>query len=221
MKRPMKISLAHKLKTFTKVYFIKLHVLLFALYCVKKSYHNIPTYTLSKEYRMSHEPKNTDLIYGELSIHAFLYLLALIIKNKNEKIYDLGCGDGKLLLSAALYFKKIQAVGIEKIENLTNIAKNINKLNISKINYHSSSVTFFSESFLVKDFSDGNIIYVNGCALGKTTWDALNERFNRLNKNSYLISVENKVFSPCFTMIYKGMHAASWGKTRVYIYQKI
>lgn len=211
----MMAPLIFKIKTYFR--------LIYVLILIKKSYFNIATYSISKKYRTEQEPSNTDLIYGELSICSFLYLLTLILKdnNPNKKIYDLGCGDGKLLLSAVLLFKNLQAIGIEVIAPLQKIASDLATLRVNEINKNNSSLNIFQDSFLIKDFSDGDIIYINSAALGKSTWDVLYERFNILAKDSYLISVENKITSPLFSLIYVGMHSASWGKARVYIYQKI
>ncbi len=216
----MKISVLTKIKAYSILYFLRFFELWSVLNKIKKTYKHIPTYSISKEYRLSQEPKNTDLIYGELSVLSFLYLLGLIPKTKNVKIYDLGCGDGILLLSAVLFYKRLNAVGIEKIADLQKIAVSMKKAYQADINKNHASLDFFQDSFLNKDFFDGNIVYINGAALGKATWDVLNERLNKLAKNSYLISVENKLSNPFFSMIYKGIHSASWGKARVYIYQK-
>lgn len=214
------ISILSKFRSYCRVFIINNFKLIYVLFMLKKSYKNTPTYSISKYYRETQEPNNSDLIYGELAVHSFLYLLMLIIKSKNIKIYDLGCGDGKLLLSAVLFFKNLHAMGIEKVEPLKNIGFNIAQLRLPEIKKNHSSLSFFQDSFLTKDISDGNIIYINGAALGKASWDVLNDRFRLLAPNSYIISVEYKINNALFSLIYMGIHSASWGKARVYIYQK-
>ena len=217
----MIITFMSKIKAYFYLYGIRFFSLIYVLYAIKKSYLTISTYSISKNYRETHEPCNSELVYGELAVYSFLYLLNLILGRKNSKIYDLGCGDGKLVLAAVLFFKNLNAIGIESVAPLQNIASDMAQKNFNEIKKNNASLTIFQDSFLTKDFSDGDIIYINSAALRKTTWDVLCERFKSLAKNSYLISVENKINSPFFSLVYVGIHSASWGQARVYIYEKI
>jgi SAM-dependent methyltransferase len=215
------ISTLNKVKAFISVFYINIFNLLFVSYAVKKAYKHTPTYSLSKQYREEHEPSNPDLIYGELSIYAFLYLLALILKKDQAKIYDLGCGDARLLLAAVLFFKNIHAVGIEIIPEIKNAASNIALSLQSKIHKNKSNLSIIENDFLKVDFSDAEIVYVNGVALVTSTWGEVNEKFKALNKHVYVISVERKLDEQVFELIYAQVHHASWGKARVYIFRKI
>lgn len=217
----MIISILLKCRAYSRVFLINYFKLLYVLILLKKLYENTPTYSISKNYRAGQASHDPDLIYGELAVHSFLYLLMLIFKPKNIKIYDLGCGDGKLLLAAVLFFKNLHAIGIEKVEPLQKVASDIARLRLSQIKKNHSSLSFIQDSFLTKDISDGNIIYINGAALEKISWDLLNEQFKLLAKDSYIISVENKINNALFSLIYIGIHSVSWGKARVYIYKKI
>jgi len=202
-----------KLVIYFEIYVVRIFKVSSILKYLNKIYKEIPSYSISKQYRMSQEPHNPDLIYGELSVYSFLYLLVWISKNKNtlNKLYDLGCGNAKLVLAAALYFKEIQAIGIEIIADLitpileTGLPENLQ---------------IFENNFLDVDFSDGDIIYVNGAVLKESTWIQCCEKFELLNTNSHVISVVRKITSPSFVLIYSAIHSASWGNTWVYIYQK-
>ena len=207
-----------KLKTYIAVFILKFFKLVYVLAIVKKTYAKTPTYSISKQYRVEQEPENPDLIYGELAISSFLYLLALIPKKMNCKIYDLGCGDARLLLSAALFYNHLKAVGIEKITTLHNIASSIVLSMLPKIIKNNCALNIIEDSFLKVNFFDADIVYVNGAALKETTWNQLCERFNHLKKGSYVISVERKFENRLFPLIYSGKHNASWGRAWVYIY---
>lgn len=217
----MLASIAYKLNIFFTVFILKLFKLIHVLTILKKNYQSIPSYSISKQYRITQEPTNSDLIYGELSVHSFLYLLALIPKKNNALIYDLGSGDGKLLLSAVLYFKNLKAIGIEKVTDLQKISASLALSIQASIQKNHSRLTFLHQDFLDTDFSDANVVYINGAALKQTSWQQLCTSFKSLSKNSYVISVERKLNFPLFMLEYTGMHNASWGKARVYIYQKI
>jgi SAM-dependent methyltransferase len=213
-------SIAYKLNIFFTVFILRLFKLIQILFILKKSYQSIPSYSISKQYRITQEPSNSDLIYGELSVHAFLYLLALIPKKNNALIYDLGCGDGKLLLSAVLFFKNLKAIGIEKVADLQKIAALLALSIQANSQKNHSTLIFLHQDFLDTDFSDANIVYINGAALKQTTWQQVCSCLKSLSENSYVISVERKVELPLFTLEYAGIHHASWGKARVYIYKK-
>ena len=220
----MIISSLDKLKNYFSVFFVRFLRLIYVLKTIRFCYKAIPTYSLSKHYRVTQEPTNPDFIYGELSVCSFLYLLALIPKNINCKIYDLGCGDGKLLLAAVLFFKNLTAIGIEKIPDLCQVAsdritRNINiNINIKK---NHSCLIILEKSFLDADFSDAHIVYINGSALKNDTWNELYARLQKLNPESYVISVVRKLEGPLFRLIYAGQHTCSWGKAFVYIYQNV
>lgn len=121
----MKISVLQRFKAYYIIFFLKCFKLIYVQKTIKTAYKNISSYSISKQYRISYEPTNPDLIYGELVVKDFLYLCALIPKNLNCKIYDLGCGDARLLLAAVLLFKGLKAVGIEKISSLQEAASSI------------------------------------------------------------------------------------------------
>lgn len=216
----MALSFYNKVSAYLQVFLLKVFKLIYVSFTLNNAYKNIPTYSISKQYRDTQETSDPDLIYGELSINSFLYLLALITKKMDIKIYDLGCGDGKLLLAAVLFFNNLNAIGIERVEALQSTASNIAlrlQPNIAK-NY--CSLTFIKNSFLIQDFSDGDIILINGAALKNNTWDELAECFKKLKRGTYVISVVRKLEATLFSLVYFGMHHCSWGKAWVYIYQK-
>jgi hypothetical protein len=148
----MLASIAYKLNIFFTVFILKLFKLIHVLTILKKNYQSIPSYSISKQYRITQEPTNSDLIYGELSVHSFLYLLALIPKKNNALIYDLGSGDGKLLLSAVLFFKNLTAIGIEKVTDLQKIAFELSLALNANIQKNYSSLLFLHQDFLNTDY---------------------------------------------------------------------
>ncbi|MCS5709289.1 hypothetical protein CC99x_010270 [Candidatus Berkiella cookevillensis] len=216
----MTISVLQKFKAYYIILFLKFFKFICVQETLRKAYKNIPSYSISKQYRIEYEPTNPDLIYGELSVKDFLYLCALIPKNINCKIYDLGCGDARLLLAAVLLFKDLKAVGIEKIASLQEIASTVILPMLSKIKENNSTVTVIKDNFLHYDFSDADIVYVNAAALTDATWQALHELFEKLKVGSHIITVTRKLDTQSFSLIYTGIHQASWAKAWVYIYYK-
>lgn len=216
----MTISALRKFKIYCTVFFLNSFKLKYILKTIQKAYQATPSYSISKQYRVAHEPMNPDLIYGELSIKSFLYLYALIPKRINCKIYDLGCGDARLLLASALFFKNLEAVGIEKIAALQQAASNIVLSMQSQIQKNNSTITIMADNFLQKDFSDADIIYINSAAMTDETWKALHVIFEKLRMGSHIITVTRTINISSFSLIYSGVHQVSWNKAWVYIYYK-
>ncbi len=207
------ITSISKIKTHFEIYLVNIFKLLRVLSTLKKTYSKTPTYSLSKQYRAEQEPENPDLIYGELSVYSFLYLLVLVSKNKSKlnKTYDLGCGDAKLMLAAALYFENMQAVGVEKVPALV---EPILESGLPE------NLQIIQNSFLEIDFFDADLIYINGAVFQESTWLECCEKFELLNTGCYVISVVREIKSPNFILIYSALHSASWGKALVHIYRK-
>lgn len=217
----MTISASRKFKTYCSLFFLNSFKLKYILKTIQKAYQTTPSYSMSKHYRVAHEPTNPDLIYGELSISAFLYLCALIPKHINFKIYDLGCGDARLLLATTLYFRNLEAIGIEKIADLQIAASSIALSMQAQIAKNNSTLSVVEDNFFQRDFSDADIVYINAAAMSEETWQELHSLFEKLKVGSHIITVTRKLETQLFSLIYAGIHEASWGNARVYIYLKI
>ncbi len=183
-------------------------------------YRDVATYSISKQYRLEYEPDTPDLIYGELAISDFIYLLGLIPIQKNCLCFDLGCGDSQLLISAMLFYKQMKFYGIEKIPALYDIGMTMIKQAQDRFSVSDQRVYLELKDFLTIDMSRADIIYVNAAALTDKTWITLNRRFETLEPNTYIIVVERKVISPNFKCLYSAKHKASWGNALVHIYVK-
>lgn len=214
------ISRAFRISTWLKVFIWQGLKLALVLTIIKCLYRKTPTYSISKQYRQQYEPNNPDLIYGELAIPAFIYIVSLLPKPSNCKIYDLGCGDGKLVAAAACYFTNIEAIGIEKLSPLTQASENIIASVEAKAHKCNSNLSIITQDYLEVSFSDANIVYINGAALKEKTWQKLLQKFYELPKGSYVICVARRIESNHLKLIYKGSHRASWGPAWVHIYKK-
>lgn len=187
---------------------------------VDSIYNNIPSYSISKQYREQGNSKNPDFIYGELSIESFLYLLDYIPRKYKRKILDLGCGDGKLMLALSLYYSNVDLKGIEIIAGLADAAKYAVDNIESTLKSRNNSVFIENCDFLATNFFDADVIYCNGAAFKQNTWKQLCEKFTLLKNGRYVISVEKKIPDDNFTMLHCQRCSASWGTAIVYIFQK-
>ena len=61
---------------------------------------------------------NCEFTYGEIDFFSFGKLLENCFPKENEVYWDLGCGAGKRLVAASLYFPFLQVKGVEYLPNL-------------------------------------------------------------------------------------------------------
>lgn len=195
--------------------------------CTKQAYQHIPTYSISKSFRHTQSKNQPDYIYGELFTRDFIFLLSLIAHHQKKplRVIDLGCGDAKLLFTAAHYFKNTRFLGVEIVPELSEIATKVASRALIEIQKRNNFIDIMNGDFTILDLTSQihacDILYTNSAALSEHTWRQLQAKFQRLKSGSCLISVERKIDLPDFECVYIGRHAASWGNAIVRCYVKI
>lgn len=187
-----------------------------------KLYQNINAYELSIQDRKQTQLDNNDeFIYGEILFSSFAELLSIVKPRANEKFYDLGCGSGKAIFTAALIYPELNCVGIEYIQSLHELCLKLRE------KYHAlspdsahSPMEFIRANFLEYDFSDANIIFINATCLNQISWEILKTKFKQLQPRSRIIITSKTLESPEFRMIENGAYLMSWGRSSVYVYEK-
>lgn len=213
------ISTFKKLTTTLSLNIFKIFKLKRIIKKINNLYKDTPTYSLSKQAR-STQDNNPNLVYGELSIKSFIYLLALLAKPNGCKILDIGCGDAKLLHSAALFFKHINITGIEIVPEVYQVAQDkLNQLQ-SEIKDNHNQVKIINEDASTYSLQNFNIVYMCLSALEDPNWQAIVKQLESLKPGSKVISIARKINHPNFKPIYIAVHPASWGPASVYIYQR-
>tara|TARA_B100000575_G_scaffold279972_1_gene268929 strand:+ start:2179 stop:2802 length:624 start_codon:yes stop_codon:yes gene_type:complete len=156
-----------------------------------------------------------DTTYGEIMCNSIDNIFNNIIFNKNDVVYDLGSGGGKLLIYIYLKYK-LNCVGIEIIEKRHNKAIEIFKK--YKNNKQKNMIEFLQNDFFNIDFSKGTIFYMHN-----TTWDnkILNKIINKILNESnmkYIISARSCLHDKL--KLYKTITVDwSWKKnSNLYIY---
>ena len=109
-------------------------------------------------------------------------MLALADIQSDELVYDLGCGDGRLLIEANLTYKA-QAVGIEISTIFCWIAR-------IKANFYQAVITVIQDDLMEFDFSNADVIF---CYLMPEQLKQLKKKFSLLKKGCRIISLRFEV----------------------------
>lgn len=173
-------------------------------------------YSDNSLYGMKHDKYN--ITYGEIMCNSIDNIFKNITFNKNDVVYDLGSGGGKLLIYIYLKYK-LDCVGIEIMEKRHNKAIEISKK--YKNNKQKNTLKFLHDDFFNISFSKGTIFY--SC---NTMWDddMNNKILNKILKESNMKYV--LLAKPCDhdkLKLYKTITVDwSWSKnSKLHIYTRI
>lgn len=194
-------------------------------------YRRTNSYRVSLQERKRLAYQETDYIYGEIEFLTFFTILEKVKPQPGEIFYDLGCGSGKAVFTAALFFDLSKARGIESLPKLYEIANN--QLKKSKILIQSydkdfqqfisnkiSHIQFFNENFLNFNFTDADIVFVNATCMSYFTWSLILEKLLLLKPGSRVIVNTKKIKHEKFDLLNQSMELMSWGINSVNIYIK-
>lgn len=187
---------------------------------INQFYADKPSYTLSKQYREKNAKENKNLIYGELSSTDFIQLLLRIPYSNRHSIVDLGCGDGKLILTASLLFKNSSFTGIEIIPSLANIANQAAERFQPQIQSNHSQLQIKTADLRHCELDTYDTIYINAAAFEEGTWQLVKKSLVEKGNAYYVISVEQQLPNTAFVLKHQGRYHTSWGIAIVRIYQK-
>lgn len=169
-------------------------------------------------------------IYGEIEFLSFVLLLDKINPQKGEVFYDLGCGAGKPVFTAALCYDLSKACGIELLPGLVRLANiqlkkatTLVKLQQQTQNYlpRLERIQFINANFLHCDITDGDIIFINATCLHYHVWQSIIEKLLHLKQGSRVIVTSKKIQHEHFKTLYQGSELMSWGMNAITLYEKI
>lgn len=184
-------------------------------------FRDVDGFALSKQAR-----KNSDAFeytYGEIDFISFIALLSCLPLSTETIFYDLGSGVGKAVLACAMVFKVRKSCGIELFEELHLTALKQKESLQQNINYqqHCQSLCFLHENFLVADFSDATVIFINATAFFGDTWVTLQKRLVGLNSGVIVITTSKKIDSDAFHVTHIKNVQMSWGVVRAYVQKRL
>lgn len=109
-----------------------------------------------------------------------LNILKAVKLKENKLFYDLGCGDGRVVIEAVKKFK-VKGIGIDVNPILLKVAQ-------LKARYHNipiNKIKFYKDDVLKYDFQDADYIYL---FLMPELINKLKKQFQKLKKGTLIIS---------------------------------
>lgn len=170
-------------------------------------------------------------IYGEIEFLSFFSILEQIKPQPGEVFYDLGCGSGKAVFSAALHFDLSKACGVELLPGLCSLANAQIKQAEKLIHLHPNRfseialrkiacIEFINDDFLNTDISAADIVYVNATCLGYCLWEKMVSKLTQLKPGSRVILTTKTIQHEQFSLLSRSMELMSWGMNSVNVYVK-
>lgn len=155
-----------------------------------------------------------DLIYGETPPLTMKKLLEQIRAAPEDVFYDLGCGRGLTVLTAARVYN-MTAVGADLIPTFIERARKINKM------LKTSEADFILSSFLDVDLSRATIVYTASTTFSEETMQALAEKLKALKAGARVITLSALLQAPHLTLSGSGVFDFTWGKTHAYFHTRV
>ena len=182
---------------------------------------DIDGFSVSRQARLGHDA--IEYTYGEIDFVSFIALMSLTNPNTNTLFYDLGSGTGKAVLACAIVFNVRKCCGIELFSTLHNSAlRQLHHLQRLP-DYHdkATSIHFINGDFLLIDFSDATLIFLNATAFFGEMWTAINHQLKQVKPGTIIITTSKKLSLDAFIVKKTTTVQMSWGLVRAYIHQRL
>jgi hypothetical protein len=167
----------------------------------------------------------SEFTYGEIDFLHFLPLMKIYAKKTGGVFWDLGCGTGKAMMAASLCDLNFEKVcGVELLDGLYDSAlKTITKYLETESGKKRKSNYFnlVKGDMKLVDWTDADMIYTSSICFPEELIQALTEKGKMLKKGTIIISLKNWKDSSVFKVLEYLQVKMTWGKTGVYIMERI
>ena len=181
---------------------------------------------LSLEGREKSQFSSKSFVYGEVVPDSFYNLLKEGNPYPGQVFYDLGSGTGKAVILSHLLFPFKACKGIEYLDTLYNASADMLKQYKEEILPHQSEeikkkeIQLIHGSFLDLDFTDADFIFMNSTCFQDDLMEALEEKLERLQPHTTVISLSKSLKSPAFHQLKHKMFEFSWGQATAFYHRK-
>ena len=190
---------------------------------IKQLYNNSEAYVLSRKACKKLGVKGNDFVYGEIEFLSFCAILQTVNPKQSDVFYDLGCGSGKAVLTAALCFKFSKVIGVELLPELYHLAnRQLKKAREFTHDFKSlDRIQFLNNDYLSCNFSEATILFINATCINKENWSELLEKIARLSIGSRIILTSKQIQDDKFKLLSSSKEQMSWGLVTVNSYLKM
>lgn len=162
--------------------------------------------------------------YGEIPFVTLAAIFETLELKSGGVFYDLGSGTGKAVISAALLHDFEKSSGIEQLPSLHQCAlaclQRTQMCDDLPQHFASCKVELMHSDFLLTDFFDATVIFLNATGLFGDVWDRLVARLKQLKPGAIVIITTKQLDPTQFTPIDARLRLMSWGMNRTFIYKR-
>lgn len=170
------------------------------------------------------------LCYSEVGFDELQILFSLLRKHgfahdAGGNFVDIGCGSGKVVFGAALIHDFHICRGIEILSGLHNMCNDHFKKWLrqrSKLPLKKTETEFRFQlgDALHMDWSDANIVFINGTCFSKEMHETLAKKANSLSLATFVITISFPLASPLFEVLETGKIPVTWGMATYFVSMK-
>jgi SAM-dependent methyltransferase len=157
-------------------------------------------------------PELSDQPYGETPISTLAPIFHELELKKEDVIFDLGCGRGKILMWLAATYK-CRCVGIDMHPVFIGVGRQIaQKLGLAR-------TEFLQKNILSSSLDEATVIYIYGSAFSDAYWEKIGDKLQGLKAGVQVLSVSRPLrSSQGGGFVVKKVFDARfpWGATRIY-----
>ena len=183
---------------------------------IDEMYQDLDPFHESVAYRDKQKMPNKTLTYGEILPTSFAQMLEITQPQPGEIYYDLDCGAGKAVFTAALCFPKLVCRGVELLPPLHAIAENL----LTQMDTSRHSIKFICADFMSVNFQDADIVFLNATCFQDDDWRDMQCKLDQLKTGCRIITCSKKIGNRQCKLQDSGMFMMSWGWCSTFIYVK-
>ncbi len=167
-------------------------------------------------WRNAHQVSAGVQIYGETPLTTLDKIARRFRILSSDVVYELGSGPGRTVFWLH-HFVKCEAVGIELQETFTRRANRVKRWR------GLSKVTFVQGDMLAVSLSRASVVYLYGTCFDDEMIHKLIEKFQRLPRSTRIITVSYSLaeYSPAYVVKEKFLARFPWGRSEVYLNQRL
>lgn len=194
-----------------------------------KAFNNIDGSRLSHKERNEKKIVGSEFTYGEVHFLHFLPILHFTvdtIENQGKTkpvLWDLGCGAGKVLITAALSGRLSKIYGIELLDELCDAGKkacsNFEKIMEEEKLANDVKLEVIKSNMLEVDWSNADIVYMSSICFPEPLMKGIIKKASHLKKGSLIASLK-MIDDENFKFINSFRIRMTWGICDVQIMEK-